>query len=131
MNEKGFTLVEVIIAMAITGVIVVVFIPLLTAQYVNIHKTGDQSKATYDAVEKSEENINKLKDAKDETEKEEAKKQIEKNGGEVDDTVNDDNLVKIDSLGIEEEVDTITTTGKVSDKDVETELKVAVPKKTN
>lgn len=129
MNQKGFTLVEAIIAMAIMGVIAVTFIPLLTAQYVNIQRTGDQSDATYAAVARAEDSVIKLKDAKNDTEKQEAKKEIEKNGGEVDDSNDDSNKVKIPVLNVDEEVTTIKIKGKDKRDSEETDLVVGVPKK--
>lgn len=120
MNNRGFTLVEVIIAMAIVGVMVVTFIPLLTAQYINIHKTGDQSSATYDAVEKAEEDILEIN-------KDEADRDDSKINGKVDDT----EKVEID-LGrekIEIPVDTITVTGEADRETEKTELIVGVPRK--
>lgn len=71
MNEKGLTLVEVIIAMALVGMLAVVFIPAITAQYININKAGYKSKATYSAVEDIEEDI--VKSEGEQTEKDEVK----------------------------------------------------------
>lgn len=59
MNEKGFTLIEVMVSMTLVGILAVAFIPILSAQYVNIYKTGDKSKVTYDAIEKLEDEIAK------------------------------------------------------------------------
>lgn len=55
LKEKGFTLIEVIIAMTLVGIIAVSFIPLISAQYVNIYTTGNKSKATYNALDITEE----------------------------------------------------------------------------
>lgn len=109
MNKKGFTLVEVIIAMAIVGVIAVTFIPLLTAQYVNISKTGDKSRATYKAVEEAEEEVGKLKN-----------KEVTKNP-----TIQGD--ISIPDLGIDEKIDTVVI--EKDEKGQKTEITTGVPKK--
>lgn len=111
VNKKGFTLVEVIIAMAIAGIIAVTFIPLLTSQYVNIAKTGDKSKATYNAIEEAEKDVIKLKNGKEDK----VKGDIDGNG-----------KVEIPSLNIDQDVDTVTVTKE--EKGEETELKIGVPK---
>lgn len=113
MKEKGFTLVEVVIAMAIAGVMAVVFVPLLTAQFKNIYQTGDKSYATYTAVEKAEEEIKKVK-AKDPANP----PSVPVLTGEV----------KIPDLGVDEEVDTIKTKGEKNGQ--ESDLTLATPKDT-
>lgn len=113
-NNKGFTLVEVIVAMAVGAVIAVVFIPLLTAQFKHIYETGYKSKATYNAVKKAEE---------------EAKKVKEGDPTAVGDTV--PGKVEIPGLGVDAEVDTIKAKGEAeggSANKQESELTLAVPK---
>lgn len=121
MNEKGFTLVEAIIAVAIAGVVAVVFIPLLTMGYVNIQTTGDKSDATYDAVEKAEDGIRKEKNNEVNTDP------------SVKVTEQADDKVVIEGIGIgdtdiEEPVKTITVTGKDKKDTEEKELIVSAPK---
>lgn len=115
MNEKGFTLVEAIIAVAIAGVMAVVFIPLLSAGYVNIQKTGDKSDATYDAVERAEESVIKVKNDDAITDP------------KVTVTTDADDKVEIPGLDIEEPVNTITVKGEDKKETQEKELIVSAP----
>lgn len=45
-NSKGFTLIELILAMAILGIIAISFLYLFTSSTVSLHNAGNQSKAT-------------------------------------------------------------------------------------
>lgn len=72
LSEKGFTLVEMIVATALVGIIAVTFVPLLTTAFANIYSTGDKSQATYKASEQIEEKI-------DSVEKEVSQEVIDKN----------------------------------------------------
>ena len=62
MNEKGFTLAEVIVAIALVGIVAITFVPILSVQYMNINKTGDKSEATYKAMEDTEEQIEDIQE---------------------------------------------------------------------
>ena len=57
MNKSGFTLIEVIVSIAILGILAVTFIPILSSQYVSIVGTGKKTTATYSAVEEVEKKI--------------------------------------------------------------------------
>ncbi len=57
MNEKGFTLIEVMISMLLVGILAMSFIPIFASQFTNVYRTGDKSEATYDALEKVENEI--------------------------------------------------------------------------
>lgn len=48
-KSKGFTLVELILAMAILGIIAISFLYLFTSSTVSLHNAGNLSKATADA----------------------------------------------------------------------------------
>lgn len=110
-NNKGFTLVEVIVAMAVGAIVAVVFIPLLTEQFKHIYETGYKSKATYYAVKKAEEEAKKVKSG----------------DPSADPTVPGN--VKIPDLGVDTPVDTIKAKGEAeggSAKKQESELSLGV-----
>lgn len=46
-NLKGLTLIEIIVGMAILGIIAVSFIPMLTSTFIQIHRSGNKSGAQY------------------------------------------------------------------------------------
>lgn len=48
-NKKGFTLVEIIVAIAILAILAVVFLPIMTMSYSHIMKTGRKSQKLYEA----------------------------------------------------------------------------------
>ena len=48
-HSKGFTLVEIILAIAILAILVVVFLPIMTMSYSHIMKTGRKSQKLYQA----------------------------------------------------------------------------------
>ena len=125
MNEKGFTLVEAIIAIVVVGIIAVIFIPLLTSQYVNIQKTGDQSDATYDAVEITEDGISKVKN------NEPVIDPADPNPPDINVTRGVDK-VEMDLKGtigsVEIPVDTVTVKGNDRKKGEESEIIVGVPR---
>jgi prepilin-type N-terminal cleavage/methylation domain-containing protein len=51
MNEKGMTLIEVIIAMAILTVIALGLITFLSSTYIGIIRAGDNTEASFDSQE--------------------------------------------------------------------------------
>lgn len=51
-KEKGFTLIEVLIAMSILTIIITAYMGLFTNSYVSIFSTGRKSEAIYTAQEK-------------------------------------------------------------------------------
>lgn len=56
-QNKGFTLVEVLVALSIITIIVISFTALLTSSYVNIISAGKKSLASYSVQEEMEERI--------------------------------------------------------------------------
>ena len=53
-NKRGFTLIEIILAIAIIGILAVVFIPLFTSGYIMIVKNAETSDTLFsnqDAIE--------------------------------------------------------------------------------
>lgn len=48
-NSKGFTLVEIIVAIALLAIMAVVFLPIMTMSYSHIVKTGKKSQKLYEA----------------------------------------------------------------------------------
>ena len=66
MNNKGFTLVEVILAIVILGILAITFIPILSNQYVLIMKTEKKSEATYKTVNEIEKRIIEIEKEKKE-----------------------------------------------------------------
>lgn len=48
-NKKGFTLVEIIVAISILAILAVVFLPIMTMSYSHIVKTGKKSQRLYEA----------------------------------------------------------------------------------
>ena len=57
MNDNGLTLIEVIVSIAILGILAVTFMPILSNQYISIVGTGVKSKNTYLAVDDIEQKI--------------------------------------------------------------------------
>ena len=57
MKNEGFTLVEVIVGMALLGILAVFFLPLFSSQYMKIFKTGDRSETTHEVVKEMERKI--------------------------------------------------------------------------
>lgn len=57
MKDNGFTLIEVIVSIAILGILATTFIPILSNQYISILGTGKKSEATYRAVDEVEKKI--------------------------------------------------------------------------
>lgn len=57
MKNKGFTLIEVIVAIAILGILAVTFIPMLSNQYLIIMKSGRKSEATYNTIDEIEKKL--------------------------------------------------------------------------
>lgn len=118
MNEKGFTLIEVIISLALVGIIAIAFIPIFTSQYVNVYKSGDKSEATYNALEDVE---NQISDPK--------VKEVD----EAKDTIEKDNVIKFGEKEIKNDIKEIEGTGKSGSNEEdekgsqETTLKVGVP----
>ena len=108
MNEKGFTLVEVVVSIALVGILAITFIPILSAQYINIYKSGDKSKATYDAMEKVEERVSDPEVYKEQT-------------GDV---ANDD-IITFGDKEIDIRIKDVEEEGK--HKEEKTKLKVGVP----
>lgn len=118
MNNRGFTLVEVIISMALVGILAISFIPIVTTQYVNIYKSGDKSEATYKALEDVENQISdpniKVVD-------------------EVEDNVEKDNIIKFGDKEIKNDIKEVEGKGISGTKKEgeegyqETTLKVGVP----
>ena len=49
MNKKGLTLIEIILSIAILGIIAIAFLPLLTFGYVNLFQTRDLTEAMYNS----------------------------------------------------------------------------------
>lgn len=124
MSEKGFTLIEAIIAVTVAGIIAMVFIPLLTSQYVNIQRTGDQSDATYNAVKETEDGIVKVKNGDPVIDP------ADPNPPDI--SVTKDEEVEMDLKGtigaVKVPVDTVKVKGKDKKKSEETEIIVGVPK---
>lgn len=56
-KNKGFTLIEVIIAIAILGIISIAFLPMFTGGIIGIVDAGSKSREHYAAQEKIEINI--------------------------------------------------------------------------
>lgn len=117
LNEKGFTLIEVMISMMLVGVIAMAFIPLLASQYVNVYKSGDKSEATYDALEKVED---KMADPKT------------KKYDETKDDVDEDNVITFGTKTIINDIKEVEVKGESTKKKngaayQETTLKVGVP----
>lgn len=136
MNEKGFTLVEVIIALVLVGIIAVSFIPVLSGEYVNIYKTGDKSQATYKASERIE---NKVSSIKQENPKGKEITQTDREKEEFEANKKGENS-KYSDIKIEFETETgpkkidavVETVGSKADGDKKqetTELKVGIPVK--
>ena len=61
MNEKGFTLVEVILAIAIIGMISVAFLPLITFSYTNLIGTEEFTQNMFDDQQLVENEIDSLR----------------------------------------------------------------------
>ncbi len=117
MKNKGFTLVEVILAIAILGILAITFIPILSNQYLLIMKTGKKSEATYktvDEIEKRLVEIDKEKELKGE-------KYIPKKITEID--VEFDNIKKIKL-----EVDHIEREFKYGKDDIKIDLGIPTKK---
>lgn len=49
MNKKGFTLIELIISMAILGILIVAFMTVFNFSYINLINSGNRTDAAYDA----------------------------------------------------------------------------------
>lgn len=111
MNEKGFTLIEVMISMMLVGVLAIGFIPILTSQYVNVYKSGNKSEATYKALEKVEKQTS---DPESSTKK-------------VGDSTEDVEIKFGNKPVIKTEVKDIEVKGTSTNNEQETELKVGVP----
>ena len=56
-QDRGFTLVEVLVALTILTIIVISFTTLFTSSYVNIISAGNKSQATYNVQKEMEERI--------------------------------------------------------------------------
>lgn len=113
MNEKGFTLTEVIIAVALVGIMAVGFIPVITAQYINIQRSGDKSQVTYIALEDLEEQVSADSGEISATDPDATKIEI---------TFGSDPTIEVDAKQIKAEASKSGTNTK-------TELKVAIPTK--
>jgi prepilin-type N-terminal cleavage/methylation domain-containing protein len=50
-QHKGMTLVEVVVAIAIIGIIATAFVPLFASSVLQVFRSGDRSEALYDAQE--------------------------------------------------------------------------------
>ena len=121
MNEKGFTLIEVMISILLVGILAMSFIPIFASQFANVYRSGDKSEATYDALEKVE---NKIADPN--------VKKIEST-----DTVREDTItfggkvidIKVKDIEVLGEAERLKSPGKGknNDKIEETALKVGVP----
>lgn len=46
-NQKGLTLIEILIGMAILGIISISFIPVLTSTFIQIYRSGSRTEAQY------------------------------------------------------------------------------------
>lgn len=57
IKNRGFTLIEVIVSIAILGILAVTFMPILSNQYISIIGTGRKSEETYLAVDQVEQKI--------------------------------------------------------------------------
>lgn len=112
MKDKGFTLIEVIVSIAILGILAATFIPILSNQYISIIKTGKKSEATYLAVEEVEKRIER----EEYTEVEEAKSKLNIEFEDMSDITIDVNYIEVKTPESE----------KLNNK--ETKIIVGVPK---
>lgn len=58
-DNRGMTLIEVLLAIAIIGIIVVTFLPIITSSFINVVNSGNRSQSMYDSSGKIEEAIAK------------------------------------------------------------------------
>jgi len=57
LNKKGFTLIEVIVGIALFGIITISFLPMFTFGIVNMHRSGNRTETVYkiqSSIEKNE-----------------------------------------------------------------------------
>lgn len=64
-NEKGFTLIEIIISLAILGMIVISFTTAFTSSFSGIFSSGKKSQALHEAQTKIDRKINSVTTGRD------------------------------------------------------------------
>ena len=64
-NKKGFTLIEIIVSIAIMGIISVAFLTMFTSGIIGISNSGEKSNSHYTAQSQMESNVNNLKNLSD------------------------------------------------------------------
>lgn len=61
-NRQGLTLIEIIVSIAILGIIVLLFTVVLSSGYIGIIKSGDKAEASYESQKELSEKILQLND---------------------------------------------------------------------